>query len=118
MPGASARFEMTTAIRAPGMRPATMLSAMATKFEPRPESRMPRFFIGQHYSPRRHGDTEKIEREKLTLAEHHLAIALDDAADAVKFFSGALQQRLRFLEFLGGDHDQHTEAHIEGAEHL
>src|SRR5208283_2537427 len=45
MPGASARFEMTTAIRAPGMRPASMLSAMATKFEPRPESRMPRFFM-------------------------------------------------------------------------
>src|SRR5271167_1440956 len=53
-----------------------------------------------------------------TLAEHYLALALDDAADAVEFFSGALQQRLRLLEFLGGNHDQHTEAHIEGAKHL
>ena len=41
MPGASALLEMTTAMRASAMRPASMLSAMATKFEPRPERRMP-----------------------------------------------------------------------------
>ena len=37
MPGASALFEMTTAMRASEMRPVSMLSAMATKFDPRPE---------------------------------------------------------------------------------
>src|SRR5262245_45059718 len=44
---------MTTAIRASGMRPASMLSAMATKFDPRPESRIPRFFMApcsQHHN--------------------------------------------------------------------
>src|SRR5208337_1895911 len=60
-PGASARFEITTAMRASGILPAAMLSAMATKLEPRPERRMPRFFIRHHYSPRRHRETEKIE---------------------------------------------------------
>ena len=45
IPGASDLFEMTTLIRAPSMRPASMLSAMATKFDPRPERRMPRLCI-------------------------------------------------------------------------
>jgi hypothetical protein len=43
-PGASMRFEMTTAMRESGILPDAMLSAMAMKLEPRPESRMPRFF--------------------------------------------------------------------------
>src|SRR6266851_676995 len=134
-PGASARFEITTTMRALGILPAAMLSAMATKLEPRPDRRMPRFFIRQHYSPsgvetwlapsrldasrtRAGGDAASRLSTGLSLAEHHLAIVFDDAADAVEFFSGALQQRLRFLEFFGGNHDQHTEAHIEGAEHF
>src|ERR1700693_1961478 len=100
-PGASARFEITTAMRALGILPAAMLSAMATKLEPRPDRRMPRFFIGQHYSPsgvetglaaspldaahtRRGGDTKSRISTGLSLAEHHLAIAFDDAADAVE----------------------------------
>src|SRR5262245_28481970 len=40
-PGADARLEMTTAMSA-SMRPAATLSAMAAKFDPRPESRIPR----------------------------------------------------------------------------
>src|SRR6202140_1270785 len=134
-PGASARFEITTARGALAILPAAMLSAMATKLEPRPDRRIPRFFIGQHYLPsgvetglsplslgmknlRRGGRRGKPRLYEEILAEHHLAITLDDAADAVEFFSGAFQQRLRFLEFLGGNHDEHTEAHIEGAEHF
>src|SRR6202140_4012593 len=134
-PGASARFEITTARGALAILPAAMLSAMATKLEPRPDRRIPRFFIGQHYLPsgvetglapvslgmknlRRRGRRGKPRLYEEILAEHHLAITLDDAADAVEFFSGALQQRLGFLEFLGRNHDQHTEAHIEGAEHF
>src|SRR5205823_14448211 len=38
-------LEITTAISAPGIFPAAMLSAMAMKLEPRPERRMPRRFI-------------------------------------------------------------------------
>src|ERR1700686_2944687 len=103
-PGASARFEITTAMRALGTLPAAMLSAMATKLEPRPDKRMPRFFIGQHYSPSGvetglpasfgctiGGATEPRQAASLrdrSLAEHPLAIAFDDAADAVEFFSG------------------------------
>ena len=45
IPGASGRLEITTAISA-SKRPAAIASAIATKFEPRPESRMPRRFIG------------------------------------------------------------------------
>src|SRR5271169_1780424 len=44
MPGASALLEMTTAIFASSLPEAT-LSAMASKFDPRPERSMPRFFI-------------------------------------------------------------------------
>src|SRR3984893_8940331 len=122
-------------MRASGILPAAMLSAIAPKLEPRPERRMPRFFIGQHYSPsgvemglapslldaasrRARRDAASRVSTGLSLAEHHFAITFYDAADAVKFFSGAFQQRLRLLEFLGGNHDQHTEPHIEGAEHF
>src|ERR1700694_1161804 len=103
-PGASARFEITTAMRASGILPAAMLSAMATKLEPRPDRRMPRFFIGQHYSPsgegtglapslldawmhhlRGRGRRGKSRHYGGLLAGHHFAIAFDDSADAVKF---------------------------------
>src|SRR5467141_992326 len=133
-PGASERFEMTTAMRASGILPAAMLSAMATKLDPRPERRMPRFFIRQHYSPsgvetgvapspwmqrlRAQGRRGVPRLYEEVLAEHDLAIAFNNAADAVEFFSGTLQQRLRFLKFLGGNHDQHAQAHIEGAKHF
>src|ERR1700716_240184 len=121
-PGASARFEITTAMRALGILPAAMLSAIATKLEPRPDSRMPRFFMrttlftvwsrdGLAPSPldawmqhlRGRGRRGKSRLYGGLLAEHHFAIAFDDAADAVKFFSGTLQQGLRFLEFFGGN---------------
>src|SRR5215831_11447665 len=45
MPGASALLEITIAMLASSLPEAT-LWAMASKFEPRPERRMPRFFIG------------------------------------------------------------------------
>ena len=46
IPGALSRLLMTIAISASGMRPAAMLSASASKFEPRPESSTPmRFFV-------------------------------------------------------------------------
>src|ERR1700676_1683719 len=96
-PGASARFEITTAMRALGILPAAMLSAMATKLEPRPDRRMPRFFIGQHYSlsgvetglaPSRFWTRRETRQATslrgMVLAEHHLAIAFDDSADAVE----------------------------------
>ena len=52
IPGASGLFEMTTAIRASGIRPASMLSAIATKFDPRPERRIPRDFKRMHENSR------------------------------------------------------------------
>src|SRR5450759_1046986 len=92
-PGASARFEITMAMRALGIPPAAMLSAMATKLEPRPDRRMPRFFIGQHYSPSgvetglassplddafaRAREARQARLYDEILAEHHLAIALN-----------------------------------------
>lgn len=56
-PGASARLEITTAMRASAMRPASTLSAIATKFEPRPERRMPRECIAVRMIIHR-GDTK------------------------------------------------------------
>src|SRR5580704_1347614 len=44
IPGASALLEMTTAMFASSLPDAT-LAAMASKFDPRPERSMPRFFI-------------------------------------------------------------------------
>src|ERR1700761_3052949 len=43
-PGASSRLESTTAISTPGRRCVRIASAMARKFDPRPESRIPRRF--------------------------------------------------------------------------
>src|ERR1700728_1342200 len=63
IPGASVLLEMTTAIRASGMRPASMLSAIATKFAPRPERRMPRNFIQANIIIH-HGDTEARRKTK------------------------------------------------------
>src|SRR5579884_3430183 len=52
IPGASARFEITTAISAV-IRPAATESAIASKFDPRPDSKIPSFFfISLHYSTR------------------------------------------------------------------
>src|SRR6516164_8905980 len=59
MPGASVLLEITTEIRASGMRPRSIPSAIATKFDPRPERRMPRFFMrvsaDHHTRPRTPG---------------------------------------------------------------
>src|SRR5882762_5682508 len=91
MPPASGLFEMTTAMRAPGIFPAAMFPAMASKFEPRPESRMPRFFI-----------------EELAIGSclrvHHLPLTLHDAPHVVILLPDALQQCLGLLEFLRIDH--------------
>src|ERR1022692_1254803 len=57
IPGASALLEMTTPIRASAMRFASMLYAIATKLEPRPERRMPREYMGTQMIIH-HGDTE------------------------------------------------------------
>src|SRR5271166_1043290 len=51
-PGASALFEITTAIAQPLGFPCAMFSAMARKFEPRPESKIPRRDIGADISRR------------------------------------------------------------------
>ena len=48
----------------------------------------------------------------------YLAVALDDAADHVRFFADALEDALNLLEFLGRDHQQHADTHVEGAHHL
>src|ERR1700731_3772831 len=98
IPGASALLEMTTAMRAFAMRPASMLSAMATKFEPRPERRMP--------------------SECIVSVVYYFALAFDDAADGDAFLSHALQHRLSFLEFCQRHHQQHAQAHVESTKHF
>jgi len=92
-----------------GIAPAAMLSAMATKLEPRPERRMPRFFMEHNEESRSFASLRMTILFHATaceadshLAEHDFAIAFGDAADAVKFLSGALQERLRLLEFAAG----------------
>src|SRR5689334_9213081 len=59
-PGASARFEITTAISAFWMRPAAMDSAMATKFDPRPLRRMPIFLRELTLSDFYHSIEDKV----------------------------------------------------------
>ena len=70
IPGASGRLEITTEMRVSGIRPASMLSAIATKFEPRPERRIPSECMGDfgnHHNPgftaeaRSHTETVKDE---------------------------------------------------------
>src|SRR5580692_7342276 len=117
-PGASARFEITIAIWVSCILPAAMLSAMATKLEPRPESKMPRFFITEYHDWNLDLHGKRGRNKWISLAEYDFAIAFDDPPDAVKFFSGTLQQCLCFLEFLGRDYDQHSEAHIKSPEHF
>src|ERR1700679_4259560 len=107
MPGASALLEMTTAMRAPGIRPASMLSAIATKFEPRPERRMPRDFIAgfgvwiSDYRSKNRGAPPVIhncqpESERQS-AVYNLALALHNAAHRVSFFAHFIKHRLRLL---------------------
>ena len=52
-PPASDLFEITTAMRALGMVPLATFLAMASKFEPRPESKMPRLCMGRQWPPQR-----------------------------------------------------------------
>src|SRR5207245_4142859 len=117
IPGASGLLEMTTAMRASGIRPASMLSAMATKLEPRPERRMPREFMGFRLSAIRcqlsafsrsiivhpHSSPAGLlvqetrrEPDRSSSAVHYLAFTFDDAADGVGFFSHAFEHGLGF----------------------
>src|SRR5580698_1203150 len=61
------------------------------------------------------GENRKEDKKS---AEHDFAIAFDNAAYAVKLFSSAFQKSLCFLELLGGNYDQHPQAHVESAEHF
>ncbi len=54
----------------------------------------------------------------LILVVDDFALALDDAADGVSFFTHAFEHCLGFLEFRQGDDRQHAQAHVEGAQHL
>src|SRR5262245_39904694 len=99
-PGASALLEMTIAISA-GSRPAPTDSAMASKFEPRPESKMPSFFNGVMRS-----------------GVQHLSLTFDDAPDQVGFFTALLDQALHPLELLSRNHQHHAYTHIEGPHHV
>src|SRR5262245_29745582 len=99
-PGASARLEMTMAISA-GSRPVRTDSAMASKFEPRPESRMPSLFNGAIGS-----------------GVQDLSLAFDDAADQIGFFPALFDQCLHPLELLRGHHQDHTHAHVKGPHHV
>src|SRR6185437_5327629 len=69
IPGASARLEITTAMLA-RIRPAATESAIASKLEPLPERRIPRFFIT---SIIHHRDTEtqrkSLKSEEMSEAE-------------------------------------------------
>src|SRR5215471_12880432 len=108
---------MTIAIRAPGIFPSAMLLAMASKFEPRPERRMPMFFMEST------GHLSSKERAKVghqsslgvlclrvhRLRVHHLALALHHTPDVVILLADALEQGLRLLELLGVDYQQHAE---------
>src|SRR5579864_3520983 len=78
-----------------------MESAMASKFEPRPESRMPSFLCGV-----------------MRLGVSNLAIALDNAADEVTFFTAFFDQRFYSLVFLSRYYQHHPNSHVEGAQHF
>ena len=49
---------------------------------------------------------------------HHFALALDDPSDGIALFAGTLQQGLGFLELLIGNYQQHSQPHIECAQHF
>ena len=53
-----------------------------------------------------------------TLCVNHLPVALHNPSHGVGFFPGAIEHGLRFLELLGGNHQQHAESHVKGAEHF
>src|SRR5581483_1906136 len=118
IPGASALLEITTAIRASGMRPAAMLSAMATKFDPRPERRIPKecmvdgsfLMVDERLAP-------TIKKQQF-LAVGDFAFALYDSPNGVIFLADTLQHRLGLLEFRGRHYQQHAHSHVEGAQHL
>src|SRR5438105_1555794 len=48
----------------------------------------------------------------------HFALAADDAADDVSFFSRAVEDGLYFLEFFRRNHQHQTDSHVEHAQHL
>ena len=104
IPPASVLFEMTTAMRAFGIVPSVMLRAIASKFEPRPESRMPRFFMSvsscKAFSLQDSRMWMGFAERRNRLAVHHLAVALHDAAHVVVLLADAFQQGLSLLNFL------------------
>src|SRR5712692_1670644 len=125
---------MTTVIRA-GILPASTLRAMASKFEPRPESRMPRFFIAEPRSPK---------LETLAGARGSLLNGADAAGGCLALLAShsRLWHVLNFrpsrhdaaddpmpltllLESIGygfnvalRHHQQQAKAHVEGAQHF
>src|ERR1700688_1386394 len=101
MPGASALFEMTTLMRASAMRPASMLSAMAPKCEPRPERRMPRLCMTSARS-----------------VIDYFALTLDDAPHGDSLLRHAFQDGLGLLEFRQRNYQEHSQSHVESTQHL
>src|SRR5262249_22200063 len=74
---------------------------MASKFEPRPESRMPSFFNGVMRS-----------------GVEHLAVTLDDASYQIGFFATLLDEALDALKLLCRHHQHHADPHVEGPHHV
>ena len=101
---------MTMAIRALGILPALTFVAIAVKFEPRPERRMPRFFNDRLHAPGLSvlsADSDyspRGRRHSGILRVQHFPLTFDDAANVVELFSGAVEQRLSLLEFLSRNH--------------
>ena len=52
------------------------------------------------------------------LTVYDFSLALHNAAHGIKFFAGSFQQGLRLLEFLCRHHHQHSNAHVECAQHF
>jgi len=71
-PSASGLFEITTAMRVPGIFPAATLLAIASKFEPRPESRMPRFFMRSTVTPRKSRWPHQRQGPSPMTGKHHI----------------------------------------------
>src|SRR5579863_967137 len=130
MPGASALLEMTTATLVSGMRPASILSAIATKFEPRPERRIPRecmlgaFRLDHHKSECR-SQNEEVKSGLISfcllisaLVVNHLTVALNNPAHGKGLLAHALQHSLGFFEFRQRNDQQHPEPHVESAQHF
>src|SRR5204863_9713631 len=94
--------------------PAEMESAIARKFEPRPESRMPSFALRVSGFK---GDSV-IHRRGTELRVHHFAITLNHATDDVTLLACALDHAFHLLVFVCGDHENHADSHVDGAHHL